>query len=365
MRSLLIVGALILAMIVAKIFFFKSENAENAKSQGSNPANQAKPNGMGGKGSKGGKMLVDIYLAKETLNNSEIYASGTLVANEEVDLRSEASGKITHLYIKEGTYVTKGQLIARLNDTELLARLKKLKYEEELAMQIEARQKKLLDINAISKEEHDIAVNKTNTISADREALLAALAQTEVRAPFSGKIGLKNISIGAYVNPSTSIATLVQTNPIKMDFNIPEKYVSRLTVGRKVGITIEGLSQVNEAIVVAIDPKIDESLRTIKVRASLPNPKGSLMPGMFAKIKVPLGSMKSIMVPTEAIIPFVGGKKIFVLKNGKAKEITIATGLRTEIKVEVLQGLAEGDSIISSGIMSLKNDQSVKVKSVK
>jgi membrane fusion protein, multidrug efflux system len=353
MRSLLIVGTLILTLIVAKLFFFKSNDASNDKGPAA---------AMGNK--KGGTMPVDVFLAKEQSNSNEIFASGTLVANEEVELRCEASGRITHLYIKEGTNVGKGQLIAKLNDADIVARLKKIKYEEELAAQVEARQKKLLDINAISKEEYDIAVNKINILSADKEALQVALAQTEVRAPFSGKIGLKNISVGAYVNPTIPIATLVQTNPIKMDFSIPEKYVSRISVGRKVSMSIEGGKSNLDATIIAIDPKIDETLRTVKVRTSLPNQQAALMPGMFTKVSVPLGATKSIMVPTEVIIPFVGGKKIYLLKGGKAIETKITTGLRTETQVEALQGLAIGDSVIASGIMNIKNDQKVKVKKV-
>lgn len=353
MRSLLIVGALILTLIVAKLFFFKNNESANDKGAAAGMANK-----------KNSTMPVDIFLVKEQSNSNEIFSSGTLVANEEVELRCELSGRITHLYIKEGSNVAKGQLIAKLNDADIVARLKKIKYEEELAAQVEARQKKLLDINAISKEEYDIAVNKINTLSADKEALQVALSQTEVRAPFSGKIGLKNISVGAYVNPTIAIATLVQTNPIKMDFSIPEKYVSRISVGRKVTMSIEGGKSTKDATILAIDPKIDETLRTVKVRTTLQNPQGALMPGMFTKVSVPLGVTKSIMVPTEVIIPFVGGKKIYLLKGGKAIETTITTGLRTETQVEALQGLSIGDSVIASGIMNIKNDQKVKVKKV-
>ncbi len=363
MRSLLIVAVLILAMIAAKLFFFQNGTADSQKSSSNLPAGNGIPKGKDGKG--GSKMLVDIYIAKEESNSNEIYASGSFVANEEVELRSEASGKIIRLFIKEGSTVSKGQLIAKLNDADIVAKLKKVKYEEELAAQIEARQKKLLDINGISKEEYDIAVNKVNLLSADKEGLQVALSQTEVRAPFTGRIGLKNISVGAYVSPNTAIATLVQTNPIKMDFSIPEKYVSRIATTRKISLSIEGINFTKEATIIAIDPKIDETLRTLKVRASLANPNGAIMPGMFAKVNVPLGSSKSIMVSTEAIIPFVGGKKIYVMKKGKAIETTITTGLRTGTKVEVLQGLSIGDTVIVSGIMNLKNEQSVKMKNLK
>ena len=349
MRSLFIVGTVIILMILAKLFLFPSKEIPKQGSQA--PA-----------ASKGGTMPVNIFLAKEQNNVNEIYASGSILANEEVDLKSEISGRLVRLNIREGAMVQKGQLIAKLNDADILARLKKIKFEEELAKQIEARQKKLLDINAISKEEYDISVNKVNTLSADKEALEVAYAQTEVRAPFSGKIGLKNISVGAYLTSSITIATLVQTNPLKMDFSIPEKYASRMVTGKKVNFQFEGSKQAHEATILALDPKIDDVLRTLKVRTTFNNASGKFMPGMFVKVNAPIGSTNSIMVPSETIIPFVGGKKMFLLKNGMAEEREVITGLRTENMVEVLEGIGKGDSIVASGFMSIKKGQPIKSK---
>ncbi|MFM2394988.1 MAG: hypothetical protein RLZZ546_2971, partial [Bacteroidota bacterium] len=328
MRSLLIIGLIILSLTFAKIFIFNKEE-ENKNT------NQSKPNQGNSMKKSPPPMLIDIYIAKQQDLNNEIYASGTLVANEEVELRSETSGRLTQLLIKEGGYVTQGQLLAKLNDAEILAKIKKIKFEQDLANQIEIRQKKLLDINAISREEYEIATNKVSTLEADKEALLAALAQTEIRAPFSGKIGLKNISKGAYLTPGTSIANLVQTHPMKIDFSVPEKYGSMLSPGKKIKFQTEEKNQAFEATIIATDSKIDETLRTIKIRASIPNLKGQLVPGSFVKVSASLGKNKSIMIPSEAIIPFVGGKKIFKLKNGMATESTITSGLRTETSVEV------------------------------
>lgn len=351
MRSLWIVGAIIALMVLAKIFLF--------------PAKEEKKSGPGGPGgSKGGSMPVDVYLAKKQDNTQEIYASGTLVANEAVDLKPEMSGRIVKLNISEGNLVQKGQLIAKIYDADILARLKKNKYEEELAAQVEARQKKLLDINAISKEEYDLALNKVNTLGADREALEVALAQTEVRAPFSGRIGLKNISVGAYVTPAITIATLVQTNPIRMDFSIPEKYVANIKQGSKVDFGMDRSNEKFTGTITAIDPVIDEALRTLKVRATIGNPGDKFRPGMFTRVHVKLGATRSIMVPSETLIPFIGGKKIYVMKGGKAVEQNVVTGLRTADKVEILEGINEGDSIVASGIMALKDGQSVKTKKV-
>jgi membrane fusion protein, multidrug efflux system len=370
-KAIYIVGAIIAALIVLKLTVLSPKSKDNAQGSGggappsASNAQGGKPSGGPGGGGPGGggkPMPVDVLIAKETSNSSSVFSSGTLVANEEVDLRSEASGILTNLFIKEGTLVSKGQLIAKINDADIKARIKKLNYEEELAKQTEARQKKLLDINAISKEEYDLAVNKINTLSADKESLMVALKQTEVRAPFTGKIGLKSISVGAYLSPSVSIARLIQTNPIKMDFTIPEKYSSRVKLGTKVMMSTDGSNEERQAIVTAIDPKIDEALRTIKVRTTLPNANGALVPGMFVKVKVPLGAAQTIMLPTESIIPFAGGKKVYVVRNGKAKEASINSGMRTERELEVISGIKAGDTIIISGLMNIKDGQGVKPK---
>ncbi|MBP6398144.1 MAG: efflux RND transporter periplasmic adaptor subunit [Saprospiraceae bacterium] len=353
MRSLWIVGAVIALMVLAKIFLFPAKEEQKSG-----------PGGPGGGKGKGGTMPVDIYLAKKQENAQEIFASGTMVANEEVELHPEMSGRIVKLNISEGNLVQKGQLIAKIYDADIMARLKKNKYEAELAAQVEARQKKLLDINAISKEEYDLALNKVNTLGADRESLEVALAQTEVRAPFTGRIGLKAISVGAYVTPATTIATLVQTNPIRMDFSVPEKYAGNVNKGSKISFGLDGSAHKFDGTVTAIDPKIDEALRTLKIRATVANAAEKFRPGMFVKVNVKLGSTQSILVPSETLIPFIGGKKIYVMKGGKAVEQNVVTGLRTSDKVEILEGINVGDSIVASGIMALKDGQSVKAKKV-
>ncbi len=342
MKPLLIILLCIVGLYFFKTYYLDAETkSETEVSKSSTPE-------------KASKLPVDIYIAQEVNQGSTILATGTVVPNEEVELKSEASGRLVKLNLREGSYVKKGQLIAKINDEDLTAQLKKLKYEAEFAAQNEARQKKLLDIDAISKEEYDIAVNQVNTLGADKEFLEVQLEKTSVVAPFSGILGLKNISEGAYITPNVIIANLVQTNPAKIDFNIPEKYASKITIGQKISCSLDGDEEVIEATVIAIDPKIDEDLRTLKVRAKTSNPKGKLLPGMFTKVEIPLGKEKAIMIPSEAIIPILKGKKIFVMENGKAKEVIIKTGLRTDTQVAVEEGLMVGDSVVVSALMSVK-----------
>jgi membrane fusion protein, multidrug efflux system len=352
MRSIIYIGAFIISLILFKVLYLDRGKVDESKPSAADPK----------KGKGGQTMSVQVFVAQLASFENDIFATGSVIANEDVELRPETSGRLTGLYLKEGVPVQRGQLIAKILDDDIKVQIKKNKLEQELASQIEARQQKLLDINAISKEEFDIAVTKTKTLQADLEALQVALAQTEIRAPFAGRIGLKNISIGAYVTPSTVIARVVQTSPAKIDFSVPEKYAKKVVVGKSVKCMTEGESSRFDAKIIAVEPLVDEVLRTTKIRAIAPNINGLLRPGSYVKVTTTLGAAKSIFIPSEAIIPFIGGKKIFVMEEGKAVEKTITTGLRTDQTVEVTEGLAIGDSVIVSGIMNIKNGQSVKVK---
>ena len=353
MRPLIIIVSFVAVLFLFKIFFLDGE-----KSKASESKVEAKSTG------DTSGMAVDIYIAAKVRKNSVIYASGTTVPNEEVEIKSEVSGRLVKLNSREGGFVEKGQLIAKLDDSDITALIKKLKYEEELANQIEVRQKKLLEIDAISKEEYDMAVTRVNTLSADMEYQQVQLERTSIKAPFSGRMGLKNISEGAYITPNTVIANLVQTNPVKLDFSLPEKYATKVINGQGVSFSIDGDDEQLAAEVIALDPKIDEELRTLMVRAKANNDAGKLLPGMFIRVEIPLGEDTAIMIPTEAVIPILKGKKVFVKKNGVAEEVIIKTGLRTDTEIQVEEGLNEGDSVIVSALMSVKNKTKIDVRNI-
>ena len=354
MRPLLVIAAIIMGLFVYKYYYVDGNQlvgTEEKKTESSQP--------------KAASVLpVDIYVAKEVNQSNTVYASGTVVPNEEVEIRSEASGRLIALNIREGRYIKKGEVIAKLNDADLKSQLKKLEFEVSLASQTEARQRKLLEINAISKEEYDMAVNKVNTLGADKEFLEVQLEKTTIIAPFSGRMGLKNISEGAYITPNVIIANLVQTNPLKLDFSVPEKYAAKIKVGQTIKFSIDGEDESISARIIAKDPKIDEELRTLRVRATANNSKGRYLPGMFVKVEMPLGEEASIMIPTESIIPILKGKKIYVVKDGKATEVIIRTGLRTDTEVQVTEGIEIGDSVIVSALMSMKPNLPVTLRNL-
>lgn len=308
------------------------------------------------------EVLVDGYLVKPVKLKNVLEASGTLQSNEEVELKPEINGRITHIYFKEGTYVTKGSLLVKLYDSDLKAQLQKLQLQKQLAEKTLARQKQLLAINGISQQEVDVTQNQVNTLQADIAYTQALMEKTEIRAPFDGIIGLKNVSEGAMITPTVVIANLQQINPLKIDFSVPEKYRLVLGKGDELSFTVAGEQQKYKGSVYALDPKIDLATRTVQLRAVVPNPANKLYPGMFAKVSLELKQIPdAIMIPTQAVIPTTRDKKVIVSKNGLAQFVTVETGTREEDKIQVLSGLNIGDTIVVSGIMQVRPQSAIKI----
>ncbi len=310
------------------------------------------------------KSPVNVYIVKVQELNNNVYATGTIIANEEVTLLPEIAGKIIFLNIKEGSTVQKGELLVKINDADFQAQLKKMELQLKFLEEKLNRLKQLLVINGISQEEYDLNLNLVNTAKADIEYTKAQIAKTEIHAPFNGVMGLRYVSEGSMINASTKIASIQQINQVKIDFSIPEKYAVVLSEKETISFTVSGSDQKYSAKVYAIEPKIDQATRTIQLRALADNAKGDLFPGVFVKIELPLRKIaNALMVPTEAIIPILKGKKVFICKNGKAQEVLVETGIRTDDQIQITNGLAEGDSVITTGIMQLK--QGMPVKTVK
>ena len=305
--------------------------------------------------------LSGMVVKYETFDNN-LSLSGSIEANEQVEIRSEVSGIVEGIYFQEGSNVSKGQVLFKVNDIELRAQLRQTKTREGLAFENERRAKLLLQKEAISQEEYDVARADFKSAQAQSQLIQAQIAKTAVRAPFSGKIGLRSISPGTYITPMILVAKLVNIGKLKITFSIPEKYASQVKTNTMLTFKVAGSDIKYSAKVYAIDPEIAIATRTLQVRAIAENKDGKLLPGTFANVELPLDIIKdAIVIPTEAIIPIQNGKKVFVTVNGLAKELMIETATRTETSVLVLSGLKEGDTVITNGVLSLKNDDKVKV----
>jgi membrane fusion protein, multidrug efflux system len=311
------------------------------------------------------KTMVKVTILENENLDDKIQTTGSMLANEEIEIRSEVSGRLVKLHLHEGTQVRRGTTLFEINNEDLKARLRKLQYNKKLAEDNEFRQKRLLEKEAISQREYDIAVNSVNTIQADIEDLQAQIAKYLVKAPFDGTVGLRYVSEGSYISPTTRIASITNTNPIKIEFSVPAKYSNIVRKGSKVYFRIEDDGPEYNATVYAVDPKIDPQTRTLQLRATAPNPLGKLIPGAFAKINIVLGTRgKAILIPTEAVIPEAGGAKVFLVQNGKAKSVKVKLGQRGDREVEVLEGLAKGDTLVTIGSMQLKQDGEVEIDEV-
>ncbi len=348
-RTLLIIGLVIGGLVAIKIFLLGGGTASQPK--------------MGGGPGKDAPVLVKIFVVKPDTLNNDLFLSGTLTANESVELKPEIAGRIVKIKFTEGTRVAAGDLLVKINDADLQAQLKKVKLQEKLISEQLERRKKLLTINGISQEEYDAAANQLASYQADIALINTQIEKTEIRAPFSGMIGLKNISEGAFIAAGTTIATLVQHDPIKIDFSVPEKYASLIKQNSTVLFSLDGDDKQLSATIKAIEPQIDEASRTIKVRTIAQNRSGALLPGAFAQIKLPLASSKNaVMIPTEAIIPILKGQKVYLVKNGIAEESKVETGLRNDVKIQILKGVSIGDTLVVSGLLQVKKGSKVKWK---
>jgi membrane fusion protein (multidrug efflux system) len=319
------------------------------------------PQSGGQAGNKQPVVAVSVVVVKDENIQNKITVSGNVMANEEALLKPESAGKIISLEIVEGANVQKGQLLAKLNDAALQAQLKKATVQQKLAAEKEQRLKQLLAVKGVSQDEYDVSLSNLNAANADIDLLKAQIMETEIRAPFNGIIGLKNVSEGNYISTSDVIASVQQINPVKIDFSIPEKYSSKIKTSDTVYLSMDGNNKQYTAKIYAIDPKIDANTRSLRVRALCSNDKKEIFPGSYVQVTLVLKSANSVMIPTMAVIPDLRGQKTYVVKNGKVEFVKIETGVRTDTTVEVVSGLQSGDTVVTGGILSLKPGALVKI----
>ena len=326
-------------------------------SKSSDPA----PRAAGG-GRSGAMTVNGVVLSLQPLDEV-VNSSGTVLASESVDLASEAAGIVSSILFKEGAHVKKGELLVKLVDDDLQAQLKKMENQVQLATDQANRQKQLLETNNTSKEQYDIAMSALAGLQADRENLVAAIRKREIRSPFDGVIGLRYVSEGSYITPGTTrIASVQKINPLKIDFAIPEKYAGRVRTGDVVKLRSEETNLKFDGKVYAIEPEIDPTTRTLQLRALCENKSETILPGGYVHVELRLKQAGgSLMVPTQAIIPVLKGQTVLVRKNGVVVSVTVKTGVRTPTVIQVTDGLAAGDTVLTTGILQLRPGMPVNV----
>lgn len=308
--------------------------------------------------------VVDIIIAQPQTVSNILEANGTVVANEFVELRSEASGRIVYLNVPEGKFITKGTVIARINDADLVANLNKSKATLKLAQDYVDRLKPLLSVQGVNQADYDAAVNTVISTQADIEYTQALIDKTVIRAPFDGVVGLRQVSIGAYVSNADIIATMQQVNNLKIDFTVPEEYGRNVATGTTVQVSLDNGndSLKHNATIIAVEPQVNTITRNLKIRTILQD-KAKSNPGAFVKVYITQGETKqSILVPSNCIIPSDINKQLILVKNGNAQFTDVTTGVRQQSNVEITNGVAAGDSVVVTGVLFAKDKKPVRVR---
>lgn len=340
---------LILIVVIVLLGWNKYSRSQKSSEQAGPPKNMP--------------VMVSTYTVATQTTSHQISSTGNILAEEEVVLYPETQGRITQIAFTEGSEVNKGALLIKLNDADLQAQLKKAQSTLRLKDDTEKRSRQLLDKGAISQETYDIARNELNSIQADIDLIKEQIRKTEIRAPFSGRIGLRNVSEGSFVNSSTRIAALQNISQVKIEFSVPEKYAASINNGSTIQFNTDGKSTPVAARIYAIEPKVDEVTRNVIMRAICANPNRSLLPGAFVRVMVPVEANKNaVLVPTQAVVPILKGQKVFVVQGDSAVERKIKTGIRQDKYIEVTEGLNNGDKVVVEGVMYMKPGAKVKVK---
>ncbi len=307
-------------------------------------------------------VMVEVVVAGDEVLSSNLEVNGTVLSNEMVQLQPEASGRLTYLNIPDGMQVKEGTILARVNDADLQAQMEQQKTQLALAEKTEKRLGSLLKVNGVNQADYDAALSQLDVIKASINVLQAQIDKTVLKAPFSGELGIREVSPGAFVTTQTVIGTLQQTDKVKIDFTVPETFATIVKKGNKIKVQTNESEEKMDAVVTAVEPQINSVTRSIKVRAVLS--KGIIHPGAFVKVLLDQGR-RGMMVPTNAIIPDALSSQLVVVKNNKAVFTNVETGSRNAGQVEITKGIQEGDSIIISGMLFVRPNGAVKVKKVR
>lgn len=356
---------MILRVLFSSILFVFLTFAISSCSSGSK--DDAPKQQKGGPGGPGGRPSVraDGYIVKAKLLLDKIEIPGTIVSNETTEIHPEVAGRITAIYFKEGAYVNKGALLVKLNDADLQAQKKKILVQLQVAKQNEERSAQLLKIQGISRQDYEAMVLQVSTANADLSVVQTQIEKTNLRAPFSGKLGLRMVSVGAYVSPTSVISTISQPNQLKIDFTVPERYINQISYGKFVNFKVDGSDRTYAAKVTATESNITQDTRTLQVRAAVQGSTQGLVPGNFAKVNLDFEpDPNAIVIPSQAIIPQARGKKVYLYNDGKAKFVDVVTGIRDSANVQITEGLKVGDTVLITGLLALKPDAKVMLGKV-
>jgi membrane fusion protein (multidrug efflux system) len=309
-----------------------------------------------------GPISVDGFVVSEKSISEDIEVPGSLLPFEETQIRAEVGGRIVQLNINEGAEVSKGTLLVKLFDKDLQAQLRKLEVQLKIKEKSEERSSELLKIQGISQQDYDLSALDVENLRADIEATRIAISKTEIRAPYTGRVGLRNVSLGAYIAPNDVITIIRQVDKLKLEFSIPEKYAQEIATGYTVSFVVDGGKGTHNAKVIATENSVDQNTRTLKVKALVSEKHKELIPGVFAKVNLQLGkNEKALLVPTQSVIPTARNKQVIVVRKDSVLYAVVETGIRDSAFVQITNGVKPGDTVVTTGLMAIRPDSKVKI----
>lgn len=347
-------GSLALIIIILIIFSVLSQRMNEPEMSNT---------GRGGRTQR--TLNVDVAVVKPAEMHDVYRAFAELLPDEEVNLTFETQGKITELNIVEGSVVRKGDLLAKVNDAPLRAELKRYEAQLQLATDRVARQGALLEQDAVSKEVYETTVAELDQLKANIELVQANIARTELRAPFDGVIGLRFVSPGAYANTSTVVATLTKDSPLKVEFSISESLLTKIRTGDKINFTTTYDDVVHEASIYAVESSLDSNTRTLTVRALYPNGDRKLKPKSYVNVSVLYQEFAdALSVPGEALVPSMGKEQLYLYRSGKAVAVDVKSGIQTGTRLQILEGIEPGDTVVATGLIQIREGMSLEINRV-
>jgi membrane fusion protein (multidrug efflux system) len=349
-----VLGAVVvLVPAVAALLLFGGGGSESA---------QAKQAEGGGSSPGPDTLRAEAYVAQSVRLTDRLFTTGTLRANEGVELTAESSGKVTRISFAEGARVDGGERLVALDTDDLEAERRQLRSELRVVRRRAAREEELLERGGVSEQNYEETASQVDVLQARIDRVEAEIEKHRIRAPFSGTVGLRYVSPGSYVSPGQRIAALRELTPIKLDFSVPARYGHRLRPGDGVRFSVEGTERTYRAEIYAIEPSVRQETRAVQIRARAPNRDRSLRPGAFAEVEVIFDELDdALVVPSIAVLPESGRKRVFVAESGAAQSRTVQTGIRSDSTVQITSGLRAQDTVLVSGLQSLRPGAPVSI----
>jgi len=344
----------LLLMLVAFVASACSDKAAAERA----PATPAGPAAPGGQ--KQAKVLqVQVHTVQRETASETITASGDLLPNESVAVVAELSRRLTIVHAQEGDLVKAGDLLFELDRADLEAELARLQVAEKYGRAALGRRNALADGGIVSREERDSARATVEDAAAQAKEVEVQLAKTRIVAPFAGTVGLRQVSVGAWVGPTTTLVTLYDVSQLKLDFRVPERYAPLIDRGEAFTFSVAGRPEVFQGVVQAVEPNIEADTRSLVVRGLVADPQG-LLPGTFASVTLTTSQRDAMFIPAIALMPSPTGTRVFVAVDGKAKQVEVELGRREPERVEIIKGLSPADKVIVTNLLRVRDGSPVE-----